>query len=145
MRTSVTEFALLVTLAGLSRALKLDFYQCNGCGRHSSQSSRGCDLEYDFAPTGGRSEGKTARVYPGQPFDIDINDLLADVSASHFVSDDAHSFYWRTTGVLYDTVGVLRPTRSSVLSEPVDRFLIYQELAHKDLDGGVLQIGRAHV
>ena len=139
MRTFVTEFALLVTLAGLSRAQKLDFYQCNGCGRHSSQSSRGCDLEYDFAPTGGRSEGKTARVYPGQPFDIDINDLLADVSASHFVSDDAHSFYWRTTGVLYDTVGVLRPTRSSVLSEPVDRFLIYQELAHKDLDGGVLQ------
>ena len=137
MRVDVS-LALVGMLARLSRGLKLDFYQCNGCGRHSTQSSRGCDWQYDFSPVSGGDRGKAAEVYPGQAFDIDVDGLLSDVSSSHFVSEDAHSFAWRSTGVLYDTLGILRPTSSLVLSEPVDRFLIYQELAHKDLDDGVL-------
>ncbi|MEO2192694.1 MAG: hypothetical protein ABGY24_09625, partial [bacterium] len=132
---------VLGLLAGTSRGRRLDFYQCNGCGRHTAQSSRGCDFQYDFAPVGEEDVGdvEPVEVHPGEAFEIDVDELLAGVSPSHFVSEEAHSFDWRSTGALYETVGVLRPTRSSVLSEPIDRILIYHELAHKDLEGGLLR------
>jgi hypothetical protein len=136
------EFVFVVgLLAGTSRGRRLDFYQCNGCGRHTAQSSRGCDFQYDFAPVGEEDVGNVepVEVHPGEAFEIDVDELLAGVSPSHFVSEEAHSFDWRSTGALYETVGVLRPTRSSVLSEPVDRILMYHELAHKDLEDGLLR------
>ena len=114
---------------------------CNGCGKNTPQESRGCDLVYDLGEpaSGGGPKGKRTTVYPGQRLDIPVKDLMDNlVPRSWFVSDISHSFDWKSTGIMYYSVGILQQTSSSVLKEPVDRIMMYQEIKHSELDNGVI-------
>lgn len=138
----IVSVVLLFTLVGgrstIVQGANLQWRQCNGCGRNSPQESRGCDLEYDLRDVSGIKGGNPTKVYPGETFDIPVEDLLSQVKSSHFLSDNSHSFNWKQTGILYHTVSILRPTTSRVKKEPVDRFMYYQELKHSELDSGVI-------
>jgi len=118
----------------------LSWRHCNGCGRNSPQESRGCDPEYMSEPASGGSKGKRTSVYPGERIDIPVKQLMQNlVPGSWFESDISHSFDWKDTGLMYYTVGILRPTRSRVLYPiSVERVMIYQEIKEGELDGGVI-------
>lgn len=118
----------------------LSWRHCNGCGRNSPQESRGCDPNYMSEPASGGSKGKRVSVYPGERIDIPVKRLMERlVPGSWFESDVSHSFDWKDTGLMYYTVGVLRPTRSTVLGPiSVERVMLYQEIKESELDGGVI-------
>ena len=125
---------------GHAQGKSLSWRHCNGCGRNSPQESRGCDPDYMSAPASGGSKGKRVSVYPGERIDIPVKSLMERlVPGSWFESDISHSFNWKDTGLMYYTVGVLRPTRSTVLGPiSVERVMLYQEIKESELDGGVI-------
>ena len=138
--------AKLLALVSLFWSLKVDgkslsWRHCNGCGRNSPQESRGCDLEYDLGETasGDQSKGRRTTVYPGERIDIPVKDLMHDlVPESWFESDFAHSFNWKDNGIMYYTIGIVRPTGSRVVDSRVERVMVYHEIKDTELDDGVI-------
>ena len=136
------KLAIIVFLLGLydANAKTLAWRHCNGCGKNTPQESRGCDLEFDLAAYGeDENDAPRLQVYPGERIDIPVRDLMNDlVPDDFFEGEPLNGFQWKETGLLYYTVGILRPSESIVQEEPVDRFMIYQEIKDSELDNGVL-------